>query len=249
MHPTGPKAFDVFELDDADGAIQSADEVLAGSTRSHPGLDRFSARLQGVPRSDRRAVLATVIALAVSGLASTKAAQSHPRIHHVTRTNVVAAPVVAVDALGCPRGRQCDTLESPALVLAAGRAALPSGRITYAMMEPDRESGAIYRIELSMSAAHTTIQVVSVCVPGAAPVLYEPIAVTLTRTDTSVPADLPTPAGLKEWTITLASSRPGDASCGVNVTAESTLTQGIDGRAIDTVVNLLADDPRLMAVT
>ena len=68
-------------------------------------------------------------------------------------------------------------------------------------------------------------------------------------TGDTISGDRPTPSGLKEWTITLASSRPGSASCGITVSAESTLTQGINGRAIDTVVNLLADDARLMAAT
>ena len=246
QHPGGD-AFDVFELDHHDDTVNSPDEVRAGSAQPHPRLDRVSARWRRVSRADRRMGLATLIALAIAGVAGTQAVQAHPAVHHTTRTTVIAAPVVAVDALGCPRGRQCVTVESPAPVLAAARAALPSARVSYAMTERDRRSGAAYRIVLALSADHTTIRVVSTCVPGAAPVTTQFISVMLNRTDSTVSGDEPTPAGQKEWTITLASSRPGAASCGINVTADSTLTQGIDGRQIDTVVNLLADDPRLMA--
>ena len=248
VHPRGRKAFDVFELDHRDEADVATDEVRSGSSRTHPRLDRVSARLRRVDRTDRRLAVGTVIALAIAVLAGTKAVQAHQPVRHVTHTTVIPAPRISVDALGCPAGRRCDTDTSPAPVLAAVRSALPSGQVTYAVMEVDRDSGEIYRIEVDIAAPHTSIRVVSSCVPGSAPVTGEPIAVRLGLTGDTISGDRPTPSGLKEWTITLASPQPGNSSCGITVSAESTLTAGIDGQAIDTVVNLLADDPRLMAV-
>lgn len=245
--PTGPEAFDVFEPDQHDEAGGAADEVRSGSRRAHPRLDRVRARLRSVSRTDQRLAVTIVIALGIAVVAGTKARQADPPIRHIVKTTVIAAPAVAVDALGCPVGRSCVTVQSPAPVLAAGHDALPSARVTYAMTERDQTSGAVYRIVLDLSAAHTTIHVVSVCVPGGAPITNKPITVTLNPTGTTVSAELPTPAGRKQWTITLANWQPDDASCGTNVIAESTLTQGIDGQGIDTVVELLVYDPGLMA--
>jgi hypothetical protein len=244
---TGPEAFDVFELDQHDQAGGAADEVRSGSRRAHPRLDRVRAHLRGMSRTDQWLAVTIGIALAVAVLAGTEARQSDRPIRHIVKTKAIAAPTVAVDALGCPVGRACVTVQSPGLVLAAGHDALPSARVTYAMTERDRTSGAVYRIVLDLSAAHTTIHIVSVCVPGGAPVATKPIAVTLNRTGTTVSKALPTPAGRKQWTITLANWQPDDASCGTTVIAESTLTQGIDGQGIDTVIDLLANDPSLMA--
>ena len=166
MHPKGPKSFDVFELEHRDQADETADEVRSGSTKTHPRLDRFNDRLSRVNRTDRRLVVVTVVALAIAGLAGTKALQAHPLTRHLTRTTVIAAPRISVDALGCPSGRRCDTLESPPPALAAAHAALPSGHVTYAMMETDRDSGEVYRIEVVVTALHTSIRTVSSCVPG-----------------------------------------------------------------------------------
>jgi hypothetical protein len=160
---------------------------------------------------------------------------------------VIAAPVVSVDAFGCPRGRRCRTRVDPPDVLAAAREALPSARVTYAIQEVDVHTNAVYRTVLRMEASRASVQVNSQCVPGAAAVTGMPLTVSQVSGTTLTPIsiDAPTPPGLKVWAITLPGSRPRASSCGVYVRAESTLDRGIGGRAIDTVVNLLADDARL----
>lgn len=224
------------------------DYVVNGSTKT-PRLGPVRARWVATPSADRRAIAAGAAALLVAAFAGVSALRAHPGVHRSVRTTVIPAPVVSVDAFGCPRGRQCRTSVDPPTVLAAARAALPGARVTYAVQETDAQTGAVYRTVLRVVASRTSVQVDSQCIPGAAGVTGAPLAVSQVSGTTLTPIsiDAPTPPGLKVWAITLPSSRPAATSCGTYVRAESTLDRGIDGRAIDTVVNLLADDPRLTA--
>jgi hypothetical protein len=256
----GEEIVHVFEADTENGAepahasdihasdIDGTDHVVNGSTKA-PRLGWLQARWLAKPILDRRAIAVAAAALLVAAVAGVSALRAHPGVHRSVRTTVIPAPVISVDAFGCPRGRQCRTSVDPPGVLAAARAALPGARVTYAVQEIDAQTNAVYRTVLRMVASQTSVQVNSQCVPGAAAVTGAPLAVSQVSGTTLTPIsiDAPTPPGLKVWAITLPSSRAAATSCGTYVRAASTLDRGIDGRAIDTVVNLLADDPRLTA--
>jgi hypothetical protein len=203
-----------------------------------------------VPSLDRRMIVVCSAAVLVAVFGGVIALGADPTVHRSVRTTVRPAPAVSVDAFGCPRGRQCHTRIGPPTLLSAARAALPAGKVTYALEEVDVHTSTVYRIVLTLSARRTSVHVNSQCLPRAAAVIGVPLAVSgvAGTTLTPISIDDPTPHGLKDWSITLPSSRSSAAiSCGIDVRAESALDHGIDGRAIDTVVNLLADDPRLMA--
>ena len=202
-----------------------------------------------MPGPDRRLIAVSVGALVVALVCGVAAVRAHPAVHRSTRTTVVPPTAISVDAFGCPRGRHCLAHVRPAALLAAAGEALPTARVDYAVQEADEQTGAVYRVVLRLAARDTTVRVVSQCVPGAAAVIGVPLHVSRVSGATLTPVlvDQPTPTGPKYWAITLAGSGPATAGCGVAVSAESALDRGIDGRAIDTVVNLLADDPRLMA--
>ncbi len=247
----GEDTVDVFE---ADGTARAApgsaatDHVVNGPTRA-PRTHWLQSRWVALPALDRRAIVVSAVAVAVALFAGVNALHAHPAIHRTVRTTVIPAPAVSVDAFGCPRGRQCVTRVGPPAVLAAAREALPVGRVTYAVQEVDAHTGAVYRTVLRLTARETSVQVDAQCVPGAAAVTGTPLRASRVSGTTLTPVsiDAPTPAGLKYWTITLPGPQASRVSCGVEVRAESALDQGIDGLGIDTVVNLLADDPRLRA--
>jgi type II secretory pathway component PulM len=254
----GEDTVHVFEADnetDAEAAsapgpddrnVDGNDHVVNGPARA-PHLSRLQALWVATPSRDRRLIVAGAAALLVAAIAGASALRAHPGVHRSVRTTVIAAPVVSVDAFGCPRGRQCRTRVDPPNVLAAARDALPSARVTYAVQEVDAHTNAVYRTVLRLEASRTSVQVNSQCVPGAAAVTGMPLTVSQVSGTTLTPIsiDAPTPPGLKVWAISLPGSRPAASGCGVHVSAESTLDRGIGGRAIDTVVNLLADDARL----
>jgi hypothetical protein len=248
VHPADRDLVEVFDLAASTPVTDEADELQLGPSRPplRP-LDRWTWWRNADGLNQGMATVA-VAALIVAGVMLVKAGRANPEVIRSTKTVVAPAPVIAVDALGCPRGRKCTTATAPASALRAVQAALPGAQVTYSMLESDSSSRQTYRLVIFLRSGQTTMQVVSQCVPGAAAVIDTPLSVGIVfgTTVTPLSADAPTPKGTKTWDITLGSPRPGAAGCGINVRADSTSVVGVGDQAVDTVVNQLADSPDLM---
>ena len=254
VNPSDRHPIDVFELGHqhppaASDCPQVPDRVRAGS---HPHRRIFGSqqdRWRDLRAGDQRLLTVGAIGLLVALIGVIGAIRAHPRVVRSDRTTVVPATAVRIDATGCPQTRRCDVRSLPGPSVSAVHAALPSARIGAAGETVDDATGRIYRLSVLMFAPQTVIRVSSGCVPNAAAVSDTPLTVrqVVGSTIREVPVDQPTPPGPKYWSITLGATGPNTAGCGVYVEARSSLTNGIGGLQIDTIVNLLADDPRLMA--